>query len=60
MGIVSKGLRHIEDVSYPKFFASKELMKLRVSDPNEIWGHRFLTGIIFMSYKEIPNAFLFV
>ena len=62
MGIVSEGLRHIEDVCLlSQIVCIKKLMKLTVSDPNEIRGHRFLTGIIFMNYyKEIPKAFLLV
>ena len=29
-----------------------------VSHPNEIWGHRFLTGMTCMIYKEIRKAFI--
>ena len=35
-------------------------MKLTVSHPYEIWGHQFLTEMIFMSCKEILKTLLLV
>ena len=35
-------------------------MKLAVPRPYEIWGHQFLTEVIFMSSKEILKALLLV
>ena len=43
-----------------KLFASKKLMKLTVSHPYKIWGHQFLTDMIFMSCKKIQKALLLV
>ena len=31
-----------------------------VLPPNEIWGYRFLTGMICMIYKEIPKVVILV
>ena len=39
-----------------KLFAPKKLMKWTVSHPYELWGHQFLTEMIFMSSKEILKA----
>ena len=33
---------------------------LTLSHPNETWGHLFLTGMICMICKEIPNDFILV
>ena len=36
-----------------KLFAPEKLMKWTVSRPYELWGHQFLTEMIFMSCKKI-------
>ena len=39
-----------------KLFAPEKLMKWTVSRPYELWGHQFLTEMIFMSCKKILKA----
>ena len=64
MGNFSKQLKDIEDVcpsSQPgtlgkKIVCTEKLMKWTVSRPYELWGHQFLTEMIFMSCKEILKA----
>ena len=68
LGHFSKELKDIEDVCpssqcgtlRKKIVCTKKPMKLTVLHQYEIWGHQFLTEIIFISCKEILKALLLV